>query len=412
MENHIVIIGAGQAGLQAAETLRAEKYSGLITLLGDEPHTPYHRPPLSKDALKEKHFDSLTMRGQNVFERRKITMRTGCRASAINLESQTVELETGESLAYSGLLLATGAAARLFPGQQPDAKAIHVLRSRVHSQAIAERLSLCQTRQDPVVVIGGGFIGLEVAAIARSMGLDVTILEAGNQLMGRVATPLLAQTFQQRHQSQGVHIALNAQVTHLSEENDRAYIELADGQRLSAGLVVVAIGVVPNDTLARQAGIVCNNGIVVDACGHTSAPNVFAAGDCAVRAYDGRYVRLESIQNAIEQGKAAARALLGQHRPFHDTPYFWSDQFDMKLQIAGIAQAVTHSVVRGNIGDPAFSIYHYADQRLVSVDTLNAPKEHLMARKLLSQGVWPTPEQAGDPEFDIAALAASAAAQP
>ena len=216
MENHIVIIGAGQAGLQAAETLRAEKYSGLITLLGDEPHTPYHRPPLSKDALKEKHFDSLTMRGQNVFERRKITMRTGCRASAINLESQTVELETGESLAYSGLLLATGAAARLFPGQQPDAKAIHVLRSRVHSQAIAERLSLCQTRQDPVVVIGGGFIGLEVAAIARSMGLEVTILEAGNQLMGRVATPLLAQTFQQRHQSQGVHIALNAQVTHLS----------------------------------------------------------------------------------------------------------------------------------------------------------------------------------------------------
>ncbi|RII83355.1 NAD(P)/FAD-dependent oxidoreductase [Neopusillimonas maritima] len=405
MGNHIVIVGAGQAGLQAAETLRAEKYNGLITLLGDEPHTPYHRPPLSKDALKEKHFDALTMRGQNVFERRKITMRTGCRVSAIHPERQTVELDTGESLSYSGLLLATGASPRLFPGQEPNAKTIHVLRSRGHSEAVAERLSLCQSRQEPVVVIGGGFIGLEVAAVAREMGLEVTVLEAGNQLMGRVATPVLAKTFQQRHESRGVHIALNARVTHLSEADDHATIELADGQRLTAGLVVVAIGVTPNDTLAQEAGIVCNNGIVVDAYGRTSAPHVFAAGDCAARSNgNGHFLRLESIQNAIEQGKAAARSILGQSRPFHDTPYFWSDQFDMKLQIAGVAHAVTTSVVRGNTCDAAFSIYNYADERLVSVDTLNAPKEHILARKMLSQEVWPTPEQASDPNFDLAAL--------
>ncbi|WP_397474120.1 NAD(P)/FAD-dependent oxidoreductase [Pusillimonas sp.] len=414
MENHIIIIGAGQAGLQAAEALRAEKYEGRITLLGDEPDAPYHRPPLSKAALKEGFApEQLVMRGQAVFDRKQIQLRTGSRVSAIDPGSRTVTLSNGEALQYSGLILATGATPRRLPGSQDDSDAVHVLRSRQHSAAIAQRLGYCRERQLPVVVIGGGFIGLEVAAVARDMGLEVTVLEAGPNLVGRVATPALASFYERRHRERGVHIELGAQVAKIETDgSDEAAIHLSDGKRLQAGLALVAIGIVPNDQLAKAAGLECEHGIVVDALGRSSAPGIVAAGDCtARRCDDGTLLRLESVQNAIEQGKAAARTLLGQERPFEDVPYFWSDQYDLKLQIAGVARGVTASVVRAGSSDNAFSIYHFADDRLVSVDTINSAKEHLTARKLLKAGVSPSIEQVQDPGCDLAVLLIEHAAQ-
>lgn len=414
MENHIIIIGAGQAGLQAAEALRAEKYEGRITLLGDEPDAPYHRPPLSKAALKEGFApEQLTMRGQAVFDRKQITLRTEARVSAIDPVERTVSLDNGEVLRYSGLVLATGATPRPLPGSQDHSDSVHVLRSRRHSAAIAERLRHCALKQLPVVVIGGGFIGLEVAAVARDAGLEVTVLEAGPNLMGRVATPALAQFYERRHREHGVRVGLGAQVARIeTDASDEASIHLADGRCLQAGLALVAIGIVPNDQLAKAAGLECEHGIVVDALGRSSAPGIVAAGDCtARRCSDGTLLRLESVQNAIEQGKAAARTLLGQERPFEEVPYFWSDQYDLKLQIAGVAKGVTASVVRAGAGDNAFSIYHFADDHLVSVDTINSPKEHLTARKLLKAGVSPSIEQVQDAGFDLATLLVEHAAQ-
>lgn len=407
MENHIVIVGGGQAGLQAAETLRTEKYEGIITLVGEEPHAPYNRPPLSKSALQEG-FDAnqLQIRSQAVLERKQIQLRTQSRVTAIDPVKKSIRLDDGEVLAYTGLILATGARPRQLSSGQDNSDAVQVLRSRQDSAAIAQRLRFCREERLPVVVIGGGFIGLEVAAVACEMGLEVTVLEAGKSLIGRVATPVLAGFCEQQHRERGVRIEFNAQVSKLNAcGSNEAQIHLADGRCFNAGLALVAIGIIPNDQLAQACGVDCERGIIVDASSRTSIPGIVAAGDCTVRrCEDGSLLRLESVQNAIEQGKAAARTLLGQERPFSEIPYFWSEQYELKLQIAGCAHGITSSVVRGQTSNQSFSIYHFNEDCLTSVDTVNAPKEHLTARKLLNNGVSPTIEQIKDLDFDLASL--------
>lgn len=282
-----------------------------------------------------------------------------------------------------------------------------MLRSRDDASAIAARMAQCTERQLPVVVIGGGFIGLEVAATARKKGLAVTVLEAAPRLLGRVLAPRLSQWFAELHRGHGVQLVLDAQIAAIDTDTDGAVsaVRMADGAVFPAGMVVVGIGVSANDNLARDAGLACERGIVVDACGRTSDPLVFAAGDCTARRLaDGALLRLESVQNATEQGKSVAAALLGQVRPFAGAPWFWSDQYDKKLQMAGLSGGADQWVVRGDMAAGTFSVYYFRAGTLVAVDTINAGREHLQARKLMDAGISPTPEQAADTAFDLASL--------
>lgn len=404
----IVIIGAGQAGVQTAESLRAGGYAGRITLLGDEPHGPYHRPPLSKAWLAgEMDGAQLVMRAPEMLARKNIELRTEVKVASIDRAAKQVLLADGSALPYDGLVLATGSTPRSLPLPGGDAAGVHALRSRGDADAISARLALCKEQQRPVVVIGGGFIGLEVAATARKKGLAVTVLEAAPRLLGRVLAPALSDWYAALHRSHGVELVFDARIEALETAADGSVsgVRLADGRLLPAGLVVVGIGVNANDGLAQAAGLECERGIVVDACCRSSDPAIVAAGDCTARRLaDGSLIRLESVQNATEQGKSAAAALLGQERPFTATPWFWSDQYDKKLQMAGLSGGAEQWAVRGDMTGTSFSIYHFRADKLIAVDSVNAAKDHLQARKLLDAGISPTPEQAADLGFDLGSL--------
>jgi 3-phenylpropionate/trans-cinnamate dioxygenase ferredoxin reductase subunit len=411
----IVIVGAGQAGVQTAEALRAGGFDGSITLLGDETYGPYHRPPLSKAWLAgEMDSAQLVMRAPEMLARKNITLRTGTKVSAIDRTAKTVTLGDGSTLAYTGLVLATGSTPRSLPLPGGDSQGAFALRSRDDASAIAARMAVCIEQQLPVIVIGGGFIGLEVAATARKKGLSVTVLEAAPRLLSRVFAPVLSQWYAQLHRSHGVSLALDARIAMIETDAHNAVtgVRMLDGTLYPAGLVVVGIGVAANDQLAQTAGIECDRGIVVDMCGRTSDPSVVAAGDCTARRLaDGNLIRLESVQNATEQGKSAAAALLGIDKPFTATPWFWSDQYDKKLQMAGLAMGADQWAVRGDMGHAgdasiarSFSVYHFKGERLLAVDSVNASKDHLQGRKLLDAGVSPTLAQAADIGLDLAGL--------
>lgn len=403
-----IVIGTGQAGVMAAEALRSGGHTGAITLLGDEPHAPYHRPPLSKAWLAgEMEPAQLVMRSAEALARKQIDLRAGTVAAAIDRTAQRVLLADGSRLPYAGLVLATGATPRRLPLPGGDAGNVLALRSRDDALALSAAMARCAELGLPLVVIGGGFIGLEVAATARKKGLDVVVLEVANRLLGRVLAPTLSDWYAQLHHGHGVQLVLGAQIQALVTEGALATaVQLADGQRLPCGAVVLGVGVVANDALARAAGLEADRGIVVDACGRTADPRIVAAGDCtARRAPDGSLVRLESVNNASEQGRSAAAALLGTERPFHTTPWFWSDQFDRKLQMAGLSAGADEWAVRGDMAaGGGFSVYHFRAGRLLAVDSVNSAKDHLMARKLMDAGVSPTPQQAGDAAFDLATL--------
>lgn len=404
----IVIVGAGQAGVQAAEALRSGGFAGAVTLLGDEPHAPYHRPPLSKAWLAgEMEAAQLVMRAPEALARKQVVLRTGVAVQAIDRAAKEVLLAGGERLRYDGLVLATGASARRLPLPHADAPNAHLLRSRDDATALAASLQACAARGLPLIVIGGGFIGLEVAATARKKGLEVIVLEAQPRLLARVLPALLSDWFAALHRAHGVELRTGVQLEALlADAAGRVEaVRLGDGTRLACGAVVFGVGAQANDALARAAGLECERGIVVDACGRTADPAIVAAGDCSVRRLaDSTLLRLESVQGATEGGKAAAATLLGLAKPFVATPWFWSDQHGRKLQMAGLAARADRSVLRGALDAPAFSVWHYAGDRLVGVDTIDHAKEHLLARKLLDAGVAPTPAQAADTAFDPASL--------
>lgn len=415
MTHDIVVIGAGQAGLQTAEALRAGGFTGAITLLGDEAHGPYHRPPLSKAWLAgEMDAAQLAMRAPQALARKNITLRLGAPVAAIDRAARQVRMADGSTVPYGALVLATGSTARTLPLPGSGAPGVLSLRSLDDANAIAQHLSHCRDARLPVVVIGGGFVGLEVAATARKTGLEVAVLEAAPRLLGRALSPALADWYAALHRAQGVRLVLGARISSIEIGADGSVtsVRMADGGVHPAGLVVVGVGATANDALAAAAGLECDRGIVVDACGRTSDPLIVAAGDCTARRLaDGTLVRLESVHNATGQGKSAAASLLGLERPFTATPWFWSDQHDCKLQIAGMAAGADACVVRGEVSSPVpgvttpgFSLYHFSAGKLVAVESVNAPKDHLLARKLLDSGKTPTAAQARDATCDLATL--------
>jgi 3-phenylpropionate/trans-cinnamate dioxygenase ferredoxin reductase subunit len=406
----MLIIGAGLAGLTVAEALRAEAYEGSITLIGDEAHAPYQRPPLSKGyLLGEIKEAQLMMRPPELLEKKSIelkvptgTQSAGAGATAIDRVAKQVRLSDGSTLAYEGLALCTGARLRPLPLAGADWQGVHGLRSLDDTKAIAAALEAAQN----VVIIGGGFIGLEVAAVARKKGKQVTVLEAADRLMARVVPPLISQFYLDLHTGHGVHIVLGALVSELVGRQGRiAGVRTGDGREFAAELVLVGIGILPNVELAQAAGLEVSGGIVVDACGRTADPAIVAAGDCTARRLDdGSMRRLESVQNALEQGKSAATALLGRERPFNAAPWFWSDQYDVKLQMAGLTAGFDHVVTRGDATSSTFSAYYFKAGKLIAIDSLNQPGDHMSGRKLLDKGVSPTPEQAADTTFDPGSL--------
>src|SRR5262252_6570394 len=402
MTDPIIVVGASQAGLQVAESLRAEGFDGPLTMIGDEPHPPYQRPPLSKALLTgETTEDRLVLRGRDLLAKRNIELVTGVRVEAIDRAGRRLRLSDGRDLGWRGLALATGGRARALPIPGAALDGVVTLRTIEDSRRIGAGIAQASS----VAVVGGGFIGLEIAAAARKAGKPVVVLEALDRLLARSSAPFVSDFFLALHRAHGVDVRLGTQVTAFTGTGRVDGVTTRDGATLPADLVVVGVGIVPNGELAHDCGIPCERGIIVDDCSRTDDPLVVAAGDCTARQMgDGSLLRLESVQNAIEQGKSAAAALLGRARPFTAAPWFWSDQYDVRLQMAGLSNGHDKIVVRGATADRRVSVLYFRGDKLLAVDSVNRAPDHIAARRLLDAGRSPTFAQAGDEAFALSSL--------
>jgi len=406
MSNGVVIVGAGHAGVQAAASLREEGYDGPVLLLGDENELPYHKPPLSKTFIKDMEAKPQPLRGETFYGGNAIDFRPGLRAERIDLGGRRLELAGGGALPFDHLVLATGSRPRLLPLPGSDLAGVLSLRSIGDARLIRELSGAA----GEVVILGGGFIGLEIAATLTLGGRKVTVVEAVDRLLGRAVAPAIGSHVRQRLEAMGVRILTGTTVARLEGENGHVTAAItASGERLAAQMVIIGIGVVPNVELAEAAGIAVANGIKIDGQMRTSVPQVLAVGDVANYRhwFTGGDVRLESVQNATDQARLAARTIVGHADSYAAVPWFWSDIGDMKLQMVGLTSGSDHTVVVGEPGENKFSIYHYGGGRLIGVESINKPADHMLGRKMLGAGFSPSPEvAAGGPDALKAALAA------
>ena len=406
---NIVIIGGGQAAAQASASLRQWGYEGSLTLIGEETALPYQRPPLSKAYLKgEMSEDRLYFKPHNWYEDQSITTHLGVIATVIDRSQRTVALSDGGAVPYDALIIATGSRPRPLPIPGADLTGVHDLRSL----ADVDRLRPEMVEGRRIAIIGAGYIGLETAAVARQQGLDVTVLEMADRVLARVTSPLMSAFYEALHGSHGVKIRTSARVTTIKpgKTGAAAAVRLDDGADIPADIVLAGIGILPNQELAAEAGLACKDGILVDRDGRTNDPRIFAAGDCARRplVHYGRVGRLESVHNAIEQGKLAAAAIVGRDRPPEDTPWFWSDQYDVKLQIAGLSQGHDQVVVRGEPDSRAFAAFYLSEGTLIAVDAVNAGPEFLASKKLIQMRARLAPQVLSDMSVSMKEIAAEA----
>ncbi len=402
-ESTIVVIGGGHGGSQAAASLRAEGYDGSLTLITAERELPYQRPPLSKAFLKDPKHDLLPLRPESFYVKNAIDLRLGAEAVAIDRQEKEVRLADGSALPFTALVLAPGARPRWPKIDGLDLDGVFALRNAEDARRLRTRLHSASE----IVVVGGGFIGLEIAGTARLLGKNVTVLEAVDRLMGRVVAPEISRHFLGLHRGWGSDVRLETPVGRMIGEGGRVVaVETAAGERIAADIAVIGIGVVPNVELAERAGLALDNGILVDDLMATSAPEIRAIGDCVnFHHWDlARSVRLESVQNAVDQGKTAAAALVGKREPFRALPWFWSDQGDVKLQMVGLPFNATRSVVRGKPESGSFSVFHFAGERLVAIDSVNRAADHMVGRRLIGAGLSPSPESVADESTDLKAL--------
>ncbi len=393
MPEKIVIIGAGQAGQQAVQSLRSEGFKGAITMVGDEAYPPYQRPPLSKAYLL------------GTFERPRLFLKpdafydeAGCElllstsAKAIHRADRTVELTDGRLLAYDKLLLTTGARVRKLRCPGADLPGIHYLKTIADVDGLQ---SVFQSGKR-IAIVGGGYIGLEVAAVGAKRGLDVTVFEAMDRLMARAVSPQLSAFYASEHEKAGVKLKLNTGVEGF-EGNGKVERIRAGGQTYETDIVLVGIGVIPCQELAETAGLACTDGIMVDQNARTSDPHIWSAGDCTRHTgREGQEIRLECVQNAIDQAKHAAMAMTGKPKTYSEVPWFWSDQYDLKLQIAGLARPTDTLVQRGDPASRKFAVFHLRDGVVAAVEAVNAAPEYLIGKKMIAEGKSVAPEMLAD----------------
>lgn len=405
---NIVIIGGGQAAAQACASLRQYGYGGKITLIGEEAALPYQRPPLSKAYMKgEMAEERLYFRPESWYQDNNIDLVLSTRAKAIDRATQTVAIEHGGEIAYDALIIATGSRPRTLPVNGVGLDGVFDLRDL----SDVERLRPHMRAGQKLLIVGAGYIGLEAAAVARQLGLEVTVLEMADRVLARVTSPVMSEFYQTEHSAQGVNILTNARLASLQGEDAVKAAILADGTQIPTDIVLVGIGILPNVELAQEAGIACSNGILTDRDARTNDKRIFAAGDCAARqlVHYGRRGRLESVHNAIEQGKLAAAAIMNQPRPTEDCPWFWSDQYDLKLQIAGLSTDYDEIVVRGDPEERKFAAFYLRDHRLIAVDAVNSAPEFLASKKLIMSGAKLAPSLLRDTSKTMKEIAASAA---
>ena len=406
MKNGVVIVGAGHAGVQAAASLREDGYDGPVILVGDENELPYHKPPLSKTFIKDAEAKPQPLRGEAFYTGVAIDYRPGVRIDRIDAERRSLEISGGGALAFDHLILATGSRPRTLPLPGSDLSGVLSLRSLADARLIRG----LSAQSDEVVILGGGFIGLEIAATLRAAGRTVTVVEAVDRLLGRAVAPVVASHVRQRLEATGVRILTGTSIARLEGESGHVVAAItSSGEILPARMVVVGIGAVPNVELAQSAGLSIANGIRVDHQMRTSVPEILAIGDAASYRhwFTGGDVRLESVQNATDQARLAARTITGHADTYSAVPWFWSDIGDMKLQMVGLTAGGDSHVVLGDLPDNKFSIYHYAGDRLLGIESVNRPGDHMLGRKMLGAGFSPTPQTiAAGPEGLKAALAA------
>jgi 3-phenylpropionate/trans-cinnamate dioxygenase ferredoxin reductase subunit len=396
---HVVVVGAGQAGSSCVAKLRNSGFEGQITLIGEEPVPPYQRPPLSKAyLLGDMALERMFLRPETFYSENNIELRMSTRVDAINAREQTI-LIGDETLHYDDLVLTTGSTPNRLPASIGGAlDGVFVVRDLADVDAMAARF----VEGAKVLIVGGGYIGLEAASVASKLGLQVTLVEMAERILQRVAAPETSDYFRKLHSSHGVDLREGIGLDRLLGEDAVEGARLTDGTELDVDFVIVGVGIAPASGLAIAAELIIENGIKVDAHGRTSDPHIWAAGDCASFPYRDTRIRLESVPNAIDQAEAVAENIMGAAKDYVAKPWFWSDQYDVKLQIAGLNTGYDRVVTR-HTGD-AVSFWYYAGATLLAVDAANDPRGYMIGKRLIEAGKSPSPEVIADPETDMKAL--------
>jgi 3-phenylpropionate/trans-cinnamate dioxygenase ferredoxin reductase subunit len=380
-----VIIGGSHAAVQLVISLRQNGWEGQITVVSEEPHMPYHRPPLSKAYLAgDSSEEQLALRAPAAYEKLDVNFMLGVSVKRIDTQAYKLELDNNQTLPFSKLALCTGARARPLPIPGADLQGVHYLRTMDDVGGIQQSAASAKT----AVIIGGGYIGLETAASLRKLGIAVTILETESRLLKRVASETTSEFYLRLHQQHGTDIRCNTMATAIEGDAAVTGVVCGDGNKISADMVIIGIGVIPNTELACDAGLDVDNGVLVNEFAQTSHRDIVAAGDCTNHPNPmlKTRLRLESVPNATEQAKAAAASICGIEKQYAELPWFWSDQYDVKLQIAGMNQGYTDAVIRGDSGSSSFSVFYLKDNLILAADCINCPKDFMLAKKLIMQG--------------------------
>jgi len=402
VSEHIVVVGAGQAGASLSATLRAEGFTGSITLIGEEPEPPYQRPPLSKKyLLGEFAAERLYLKPESFYEDQEIRLIKNARVTAIDRAGRSLDVP-GEHIGYDKLALTTGAVPRRLPAAiGGDLDGVHVIRSRADVDAMAPEI----TPGRRVLIVGGGYIGLEAAAVCAQKDMETHLIELAPRILNRVACAETAAFIRALHERHGVAVREGVGLDRLEGEDGRvAAAVLGDGTRIALDVVIVGIGIAPATGLAESAGLAIDNGIAVDGQCRTSDCAIYAAGDCASFPYRSRRVRLESVQNAIDQAEHAARAMLGATADYHPYPWFWSDQYDARLQIAGLNTGYNRVITRPGHRPGGRSFWYFADGEFLAVDAISDPKAYMQGKRWLEQHRSPDPDALGNPNSDLRTL--------
>ena len=410
MTRRVVIVGAGHAAAQLAPSLRKQGWEGEIVIIGDEPYAPYQRPPLSKEFLSgEKDDKEILIRPEAAYEKHGIELRLNQSVVAINSDENTLVLDNGEKLAYDKLALCVGARARKINLPGSDLDGVYYLRTLDDVKNIKGYLDVKKSIVSPrAVIVGGGYIGLETAAALTNLGVSVTVLEMQERVLARVTALEVSEFYQRVHEEEGTLIRTNVVVSHIEgryQDSDKHPLRVCcdSGESFDADLVIIGVGVIPNVELAEAAGLAVENGITVDEFAFTSDTNIVAVGDCANHPNGllGRRLRLESVPHAVEQAKTAAASICGLKLPYISYPWFWSDQYDLKLQIAGLNQGFDQVVIRGDReGSRSFVAWYLKQGQLLAADCINRPKEFLVAKQLLSREITVDPVKLADESLD------------